>query len=194
MKNINELYQDVKSKRNELQNEIQILENNEMVKKYFQLLSRDLQLSHEENSLYTDIMNEKYSNCNHIWVRTLLEGETSGLDAFLHNYYGCIKCGLDYKVFSDANKVNNNLDFLTLDEKVMYEYLKNNNPFRKENSISVLCDIDLAKEIYSDIKAKYPNMDDETVIMLFEKEINNIKNNVLDVRNEKLAKTLKINK
>lgn len=103
MENLKTKYDQIVLKREELIEQINVLAENESVKKYFELRSQNDELANQQKELYKQIKVEEYSSCNHIWVNTLHNYDS--WEGRSYNYCGCIKCGLDKRVFSFNGKV-----------------------------------------------------------------------------------------
>lgn len=191
------LYEQYEKKLSELKiimGQINELENSDILKKYFDLCNQKRELESQRRDLYKKIKFGQYSYCNHIWVNTLCDHDR--FEGRHYDYYGCIKCGLDERVFYKKEKqqvinVNLNLNLLTPDEQIMYDFMKSHDYIRSGIKTSVLCDLDLAKAIYFKIKEAYPNIDDNTARKYFEIALYNIRENVVnDKRKESRAQRL----
>ena len=130
---------------------------------------------------------EEYSSCNHIWVNTLQSYDS--FEGRSCDYYGCVKCGLDKRVFYLKEK-RHYLDLLTLDERIMYNFMLNNSSCYSGINTNLLCHLDLAKAIYAKIKESKPDIDDETAVHYFKIALNGIRNNLSPSRKVSLAKRL----
>ncbi len=130
------------------------------------------QVANNERKLYTQLEFDKFSSCNHIWVNTLCDYDRS--EGRSYNYCGCIKCGLDQRVFHFLDYYPD-LSLLSLDQEIMYEFMRNHY-YKGGIYTKVLCDLDLAKAIYSKIKEVHPDIDDETARKYFEIALDNIRN------------------
>ena len=149
---------DLEEQRKKISKEIiELVETSEDVKKYLDLIEERNGLYHEQISLYKDDLIKNYNSCKHILVYTRIRER-----CWKPTYKdcGCIKCGLDSRILSC------NRETLFLDEKIMYDYLKEH-PFKGiETEIS--CDLFLAMAIYAKIKGAHPDIDEETAIKYFE--------------------------
>lgn len=178
MENLKIQYDKIVTERKTIINQINDLKNNDIIKKYFDLCNQNNELVSQQRDLYKQIKISEYSSCNHIWVNTLQDHDR--YEGRSYNYYGCIKCGLDQRVFQLAEQYPD-LNWLTFEQRIMYDFMKGRFCFRKSED-KILCDLDLAKEIYKKIKEKNPNIDDKTVekylkIELKNKEKNDLKSN-----------------
>ena len=63
----------------------------------FDLYNKNEQLVCQQKDLYKQMKIDEYSFCNHIWVNTLHDYDS--FEGRSYNYHGCIKCGLDQRVF-----------------------------------------------------------------------------------------------
>lgn len=189
MESLKEQYDRIVTERKVIIERINILADEETVKRYFKLRNQNDKLENQQRDLYKQIKVEQYSSCNHIWVNTLHECDS--FEGRSYNYFGCIKCGLDQRVFHQMESLHN-LDLLTLDQRIMYDFMKG----RAYNSgihTNVLCDLDLAKSIYSKIKEVHPNIDDNTARKYFEIALDNIRKiKVNDERKVSRAKRLSL--
>lgn len=190
MKTLREQYDEMVKKRTEIIEQIRILDEDETVKKYLQLCNQNNELENQQKKLYREIKFEEYSSCNHIWVTALHDYDSS--EGRSYNYHGCIKCGLDRRVFHLMNHNFRNYPFLSLGQQIMYDFFKSDYSCgNKEIDTQILCDLDLAKAIYSKIKKAHPDIDDETAIKCFEVALADIRNiKVSDERKVSRAKRL----
>lgn len=187
MDNLKKQYNEISVKRETIIKQINKLKNNEIVKKYFDLCSCNEKLIIQQNELEKQIKFRKYSSCNHILVTTLREYDD--LECRSYDYQGCIKCGLDTSILL----LNCNLKYLTSEQRIMYDYMKDCEYFNGIDT-ELLCDLDLAKAIYSRIKEVHPDIDDETATKYFEISLNDIRNiKVSEERKISRAKRLSLN-
>lgn len=166
MDNLKEEYDEIVNENEEVLDQINVLEQDDKVKKYFELCDLRDKLVDKQKELYNQIKINEYLSCNHIWVRTFIDYEKN------KRYCGCIKCGLNQVVFY-LNKLFNAVNMLSLDQQIMFDYMKNNS-YMNGIDTEILCDFDLAKAIYLRIKELYPNLDDETIIKYFETAVDDI--------------------
>ena len=147
------------------------------------------ELSNLQEKLYKQVKVEEYSSCNHIWVSALQDYD--GFEGRSLNYYGCIKCGLDGRVL--LMKRYPRLIHLTSDQKIMYDFMIGGNVYNKGINTNMLCNLNLAKAIYSRIKEVHPDIDDETVVKYLKVALYNIRDNkVSEERKESRAKRLSL--
>lgn len=181
MSNFKKEYNEVREQRGNIIEEINKLKENEAVKKYIQLKEENDKLYEEQQRLYSKMKKEEYRCCKHILVyssidRDLYEGRT-------YRHRGCIKCGLDESI------LEYNSSCISSNQRVMYDILSEKYITGIETKI--LCDLDLAKAIYSKINEKHPNIDDETATKFFVAALNDIRNiKVNDERKTDRAKRL----
>lgn len=175
MEEIKKQYEEIVSERNKLTQEIEELKNNDIIKKYFNLCEKNNQLEKKEKDLYKQIKIGEYSSCDHIWVKAFPYYDSK--DGRSYDYHGCIKCGLDQRVFHIKEQYSalGWLDGFTPEQEAMYEYMGANS---HNNGIYVFtpCDLELAKVIYLKIKEAHPDIDDETAKKYFEITLDNMKN------------------
>lgn len=169
MGSLKEQYDKIVTERKELIEQINALADDKTVKKYFELRSQNDKLSNQQRDLYKQIKIEEYSSCNHIWVDTLHDYDS--WEGRSYNYCGCIKCGLDKRVLMESY---HNSAWLTLDQRIMYDILRNHS-YRAGIDTNLLCDLDLAKAIYSKIEEVHHDIDDETAIKYFKVALHNIR-------------------
>ena len=164
MKNLKKLkdnYNQILSERKEIIEQINDLEEDETVKKYIELHSKNKELETQQKDLYKQIKVGEYSSCNHIWVHVLHDYDS--LEGRSYDYHGCIKCGLDNSVlFLKQNYGSAN--FLAFDQRIMYDYITSDYPYNSGISADLSCDFDLAKAYYAKIKEIHPDADDETIV------------------------------
>ena len=190
MENLKTKYDQIVSKRKELIERINALAEDETVKKYFELRSQNDELSNQQKKMYKQIKVEEYSSCNHIWVNTL--NDYDSWEGRSYNYCGCIKCGLDKRVFHLMERYDSSY-WLTLEQRIMYDFIRDGHAYGKDIETHILCDLDLAKAIYSKIKEVHPDIDDETAIKYFKVALHNIRDTkVSDERKESRAKRLSL--
>ena len=173
MDDLIEKYNEIVTKKQDVIKQINTLEENEMIKKYNSLRKLNNELMIKQKNLFTQIRENNYSSCNHIWVNTLHEEDN--LEGRSYNYYGCIKCGLDKRVFHIMDKYNDS-NCLDLNKQIMYNYL---NHHRNNSGIytQICCDLTLATAIYKKIKERHPDIDDETTIKYLNAALHNIRKN-----------------
>lgn len=198
MGNLKKKYEDIVSKRKEIIDQIEILKNDEKIIKYFELCSKNQIYQDEQKQLYKEMKYEEYSTCNHIWVKTLHEHDS--YESRSYDYFGCMKCGLDQRAFLSAERrfsIDNFLqDSVPLtEERIMYNFMTEHRSYASEIDYdSVLCDLDLAKAIYSKIKQAHPDIDDETIKYYFKSALKDMRE--IKVNDERLvsrAKRLSLN-
>ena len=189
MEDLKEQYNHIVSERQTIIDQINVLAENETVKEYFALREQNEKLASQQKDLYKQIKVEEYSSCNHIWVNTLHDYDS--WEGRSYNYHGCVKCGLDKRVFHLMERFHS-LDWLTLDQRIMYDFVKNHHSSSGINS-NLLCDLDLAKAIYAKIKKVHPDIDDETAVKYLKVALHNIRDiKVSDERKESRAKRLSL--
>lgn len=159
------------------------LREDDRVKKYIELQSKNETLYNEQIALYQELKKEEYSSCNHILVYSEIDYDR--YEGRSYKSCGCIKCGLDGSVLSQSR------EYLPFSQKIMYDYLRKNRLRGKETNIT--CDLDLAHAIYSKVKEVHPDINDDTAIGYFEIALNNIRNTkVSEERKTNRAKRLSL--
>lgn len=164
--------------------ELKKLEENEFVKKYLNLSDKCKDLRNQQKELYEKVRIEEFKHCDHIWVATLSDHDP--MECRTERYYGCIKCGLNQIVYKYTWQM------LDEEERIMYDFM-NNGSYMKGIRTSIVCDLELAKAIYSKIKENHPNIDDNIAIKYLETALDDIRNiKVSDERKENRAKRLSL--
>lgn len=181
MDSLNKQYEKIVTERKELIERIKTLETEETVKEYLSICNQNAELASKQRELYEQIKVEKYSTCNHIWVIALRDYDSR--EGRRYDYHGCIKCGLDQRI-GYLSDFSFNLDSLSLDQRIMYDFMKDNQYFYGIKT-GMLCDLDLAMAIYSKIIENHPDIDDDTAVKYFKIALYNIRN--IDVTDERKA-------
>ena len=186
---LNDKYKKITEQRKNISIELKELLENESVKRYFELCSKDKNLAFRQREVYENIKNEQYLKCNHIWVNTLKDYDS--YEGRTETYCGCIKCGLDERVIH-MMEYNPDCSALTEDQKIMYKIM-NDSYYKKGINTNVNCNLELAMAIYKRIKEKYPNIQDGLARKYFEIALDNIRNiKVSDERKKSRAKRLSL--
>ena len=189
MEDLKEQYDHIVSKRQTIIDQINVLAENKTIKEYFALREQNDKLASQQKDLYKQIKVGEYSSCNHIWVNTL--HDCDNWEGRSYNYHGCVKCGLDKRVFHLMERFHSPV-WLTLDQRIMYDYMKNHS-YKSGIDTNLLCDLDLAKAIYAKIKEVHPDIDDETAVKYLKVALHNIRDiKVSDERKESRAKRLSL--
>lgn len=185
MEEIKKEYDSVTKERQEVLDELQSLKGNEIVKRYLELISNNEKLIKKQKMLYTEMKTNEYKNCEHISIISRIERDR--YEGRSYKYSGCIKCGLNEAVLVSDGK------FLSLENKIIYDYIMKYN-MGHGVYLDVVCDLNLAKAIYSKIKERHPEIDDETAIKYFEIALDHIRHiKVSEERKENRVKRLKLN-
>ena len=172
------------SEMKKINSRLEELMEDKQVQEYLALDGRRMELEPELLNLHTDMKKEEFSKCSHIWIPVsknvdYYEGR-SDID------YGCMKCGLDQRVLSVSNP-----EFLSDDDKIMYNYLCQHYAIHQGIKSHTLCDLDLAHAMYSKIVEYHPEIDDVTALKYFEIALDNMRNiRVTDDRKESRVKRL----
>ena len=187
---LNDKYKKITEQRKNISIELKELLENESVKRYFELCSKDKNLAFQQREVYENIKNEQYLKCNHIWVNTLKDYDS--YEGRTETYCGCIKCGLDERVIY-MMEYNPDCSALTEEQKIMYKIM-NDCYYKKGINTNVDCNLELAMAIYKRIKEIYPNIQDGLARKYFEIALDNIRNiQVNDERKKSRAKRLSLN-
>ena len=183
MSDLKRKYEELENQREKTIEELNQLEEDDRVKRYVELQSKNETLYNKQIALYQELKKEEYSSCNHILVYS--EIDCDRYEGRSYKRCGCIKCGLDGSVSSQSR------EYLPFSQKIMYDYLRKNHLRGKETNIA--CDLDLAHAIYSKVKEVHPDIDDDTAIGYFEIALNNIRNTkVSEERKTNRAKRLSL--
>lgn len=153
-------YNEIIEIRKRIKKEIKLLEEDKKVRRYLEL----------KKMLNYSLNNEQYDLCRHVLVYSKVYDDDI-------KRCGCIKCGLDESVLDE------NRDELSLNNKIMYDYLKNHHSRIDGIKTGNKCDLSLAQAIYFKLKEVYPNINDLKAIKYFEIALDNIRN--IDVSNER---------
>lgn len=160
--NLEEEYQKSLNDYFEADDAVKKMEQYKIIRKYFELVKKREELDKKETELYKKRLRLRYANCNHI----LVESHTDIIydyEGRSYHYYGCIKCGLDEAVAERDYGCNR-------EEITMLELMKEYGVY-KINGIrtGICCDLYKAKELYADLKEKYPDATDEEMAEIFKK-------------------------
>lgn len=184
MSDIRKNYEEMLSEMKKINSRLEELMEDKQVQEYLALDGRRMELEPELLNLHTDRKKEEFSKCSHIWIPVsknvdYYEGR-SDID------YGCMKCGLDQRVLSASYP-----KFLSVDDKIMYNYLRQHYAIHQGIKSHTLCDLDLARSMYSKIVEYHPEIDDVTALKYFEIALDNMRNiRVNDDRKESRVKRL----
>ena len=184
MSDIRKNYEEMLSEMKKINSRLEELMEDKQVQEYLALDGRRMELEPELLNLHTDMKKEEFSKCSHIWIPVsknvdYYEGR-SDID------YGCMKCGLDQRVLSASYP-----EFLSVDDKIMYNYLRQHYAIHQGIKSHTLCDLDLARSMYSKIVEYHPDIDDVTALKYFEIALDNMRNiRVTDDRKESRVKRL----
>ena len=111
MNELEKKYEETRSKRMRVENELELLANNETVKRYFALSKMEDELFREESQIFQKIRFNEFENCEHLFVDTIESNE--------HNRFcACVKCGLD------STTLREDKSWLTPNRLASYNYIK----------------------------------------------------------------------
>lgn len=187
MNKIKEEYDELTEKMKKVIEEIVLLEESEIVKKYFELKKQNECLHNKQLGLYKAIKEAEYASCEHILIYSRLDYDI--YEGRTYRSCGCIKCGLDDSVLELER------ESLPFNRRIMYDYLYNNGIVRtlRGINIKIACDLDLAQAIYKKINEMHPDIDDEIVVKYFIVALNDIREiKVNDDRKISRAKRLSL--
>ena len=160
MEKLKEKYDQIVAERQGVIEQINVLAENEFVKKYFALRKQNDKLVSEQEDLYRQIKVGEYSSCNHIWVNTLHDYDS--WEGRSYDYCGCVKCGLDERVLHLMESYRDP-KLLTFNDRIMYDFMKGFD-YQVGIDTGIMCDLDFAKSIYEKVKEIHPDADDATVV------------------------------
>ena len=184
MSNLKKEYEEIIEQRSMIVKKMKQQEENDAVKKYFELKKQNELLYEKQFTLYKKMKNEEYNCCEHILVYSKIERDK--YEGRTYRSCGCIKCGLDNSIL-DCKR-----EWLPFNQQVMHDYLSEKYLSGRETKIA--CNLDLAQAIYSKIKATYSDIDDDTAVKYFGSALDNIRNiKVSDERKKNRAKRLSLN-
>ena len=185
MSNLKKDYDEIKKQREKIIEELKLLSETDVIKKYFELKKQCEVLDDKQSNLYKEIKNEEYKCCEHILVCSEIDRDE--YEGRVYRSYGCIKCDLEESVSRRYR------EYLPFYQKIMYDYL-DGRYIRSGMETKLVCNLDLAKAIYSKIKEAHPDIDDETARKYFEISLDDIRNiKVNDERKKSRAKRLSLN-
>ena len=165
MKDLVNQYNKLLEEGSTINNELNILKENESVKRYLELCKAREDNYSKNNEVYKKILRKRYQTCNHVLVESYYKnyGDYEGRS---YHYYGCIKCGLDESV------LDSEYDCFTIEEKVMKE-LMSDTYFDYINGIRTGISYDLSKSryLYEEIKNNNPGLSEEALIEIFKSRV-----------------------
>lgn len=183
MSDLKREYDEIIEQKQKIVEQINELKENDAVKKYFELVKLNENLDEQQLVLYNKMKNEEYDSCEHILVYSEIEHDRC--EGRTYKSCACIKCGLN------NNVLNREREYLSLQRKVMYDYLSKK--YLNGKKTKIVCDLDLARAIYSKIKEKHPDIDDSTAVKYFEIALDDIRKiKVSDERKMNRAKRLSL--
>ena len=186
MNELKEILVKAEEEREQMLLQLSVLEKTEEVKKYLLLKDKSASLFFECQELIKRIKLEEFESCNHIWITTNeMVDKNKGRSC---RFLGCIKCGLDQDVINKLNTIH----FLPYEEQLMCTFMENSKYITGIVSFES-CDLSLARAIYSKIKEKNPDIDDETACKYFEIALNNMRDKrVNDEKRKSITKRLSL--
>lgn len=183
MSDLKEKYEELKAQRIRIIDELKALREDKKVKRYIELQEQNETLYNRQLDLSKEIKKEEYSSCEHVLVYSEIDYDR--YEGRTYKSCGCIKCGLDGSVS------NQDREYLSFSQKIMYDYLRK--PHLRGKETNITCDLELAHAIYSKIKEVHPDIDDDTALGYFEIALNNIRNTkVSEERKTNRAKRLSL--
>lgn len=162
-------YQQISSKRLAIRRELELLRNNEYVKKYFPLRKEEEKLEQEQEHLFVDLKNKEYATCSHIWIVSDIERDP--YEGRSYRYSGCIKCGLEEIVMERSIYNSSNMDF---EHKIMYDFMSKNS-YKRGIRTNRYCDLELARAIYQKVKENHLDIDDQMALKYLEIALDNMR-------------------
>ena len=153
----------IENERKNIIQELKKLRESKIIKRYFELSSRNDELLSQQKKLIREIKMDEYKNCKHILIMTKYEPDY--VEGRSEKYYGCVKCGLNNEIFTKTCGIYGT-EFLTLEEQIMYDYIQMHH--MGGIYIHKLYDLEVGKSIYDNIKSTFTDMDDETACKYLE--------------------------
>lgn len=147
----------IETERKNIIEELKKLKENKLIKRYFELSSKNDQLLTQQKNLIREMKTNQYKNCNHIFIMTKYEPDY--VEGRSEKYYGCVKCGLNDEIYTKTHGIFGT-EFLTFEEQIMYDYIQTHH--MSGIYIHKLYDLEVGKMLYNNIKSAFPNIDDET--------------------------------
>lgn len=163
MENLKIKQEKIENERKKIIQELNKLRESKIIKKYFELCSKNDELLNQQKSLIKEIKTIEYKNCNHILIMTKYDPDY--VEGRSERYYGCVKCGLNNEIFTKTRGIFGT-EFLTFGEQIMHDYMQTN-PI-DGIYLHKLYDLEIAKSIYNNIKSSFPDIDDETACKYLE--------------------------
>lgn len=184
MSEIRENYERKLTEMKEIEIQLEALKKDKQVQKYLTLNDQRLELNSKLLNLYSSMKKEEFSECSHIWIP--ISKSTDDYEGRSDTDYGCMKCGLDQRILSVSNP-----RVLSVQDRVMYNYLFEHYAIRKGIKSHIVCDFDLARAMYAKIVENHPDIDDVTALKYFEVALDNMRDiRVNEDRKESRAKRL----
>ena len=158
--NLEQEYNEIINDCSKLDEEIKHMEEYKIIKKYFLLKGKRGALNLNEEELYKKLLLNRYANCRHI----LVESDTESYfdyEGRTYHYFGCIKCGFDEAVANRGYGRNR-------EEREMLNIMEKHHVYGLSGiKTGICCNLYEARDLYEDLKEKYPDADDEEMTELF---------------------------
>lgn len=162
MENLKVKQEKIENERKNIIQELKKLRESKIIKKYFDLSSRNDELLSQQKKLIREIKTNEYKKCNHIFIMTRYNYDYS-FEGLSEKFYGCVKCGLNEEVLT---KYKYGIEFLTLEEQIMHDYIRTYH--MGGIYIDKLYDLEEGRSIYNNIKSACSNIDDKTACKYLE--------------------------
>lgn len=169
MEDLKSRHDKIVEERGAILEELKKLQENKVLKKYFELTEKNNELLYEQRKLIREIKINEYENCEHILVMTSYDYDN--VEGRSEKFYGCIKCGLNQEVFRKVTGIFSR-KFLTFEEQIMYDFIKGS--YIHGIHLNVMCDLNLGKSIYLRIKQNCPDIDDNKVCKYLKIALDNV--------------------
>ena len=130
---------------------------NPVVAEYVNLMSANKKIATDQRWLYMKIKNIEYLNCKHLWINVPNYWDFDDEKEEPAVYHACLKCGLNEKVILEGKF---GTDFYNYEYELMYYFMQEYN-YKHGIVINATVRLDVAREIYSRIKANHPDIEDE---------------------------------
>ena len=124
--------------------------------------------------LYRKLKYRQYEECSHIWVCD--KAGFNEITGCTYARFGCMKCGLDYSALDKGRTFSNFNELIMCDYIEKYGKQINHKHVYTGLTSQVICDLSLAVSIYSRIKKRHPEIDDDTALKYFEIALHDIRN------------------
>ena len=159
MEDLNKEYEEILEEWDKVDNTLEKLKQKATVIKYLDLLDQRNELRIKANSLYKKICFKRYETCKHVLIESYIERDD--YEGRTYRYYGCIKCGLDEGIEARGYP-------RTEEEREALSFMKSKNAhYIGGIKTGICCDLQKARDLYSEIMEKNPDLSEEERISIF---------------------------